>query len=153
MLTLEERITRLEHLEAIRQVTFRYAWYVNQGWNNYQIEPDKLDEIFTPDAVYQFPAAGLTAMSLSAIQRSLVEETKAVQFALHGFANPVIGLNGDLAEGKWLFSVVSQFEDLTLNQVYMSQEIDYRLLSIGWRISRIDLQIGRVIKNAPPAGE
>ena len=48
--TLEQRIRRLEDLEAIRDLTARYANAVNKGWNGKTLDLDAIGDIFAADA-------------------------------------------------------------------------------------------------------
>ncbi|GLZ01778.1 hypothetical protein [Actinoplanes sp. NBRC 103695] len=48
--SLEERILKLEDLEAIRDLTARYASAVNKGWNGKEIDVTAMPSIYAKDA-------------------------------------------------------------------------------------------------------
>ncbi|XQW85470.1 nuclear transport factor 2 family protein [Thalassotalea piscium] len=61
MNALEQRIQKLEDLEAIRTLQATYGHYVDKGWNGKDMDIEKLTDIFTEDALWEAPAAGVLA--------------------------------------------------------------------------------------------
>src|SRR5690349_12067713 len=51
--TLQQRIQRLEDLEAIRDLTARYADAINKGWNGKTVDLDAVAQVFTTDASWE----------------------------------------------------------------------------------------------------
>lgn len=146
-LSIEKRLEILEDKEAIKDITYQYANYVNQGWNGITINPSALSEVFVKDAVWESPIMNIREVGLGNIIKSLVKETQAVLFAMHNYSNPVIKIKGNTATGDWLFWVVSKMEKDKTNQVYMSQDIQYVKTENGWRIQEVNLHFGDIVKN------
>ena len=124
-LSIEQRIQILEDKEAIKDITYQYALYINQGWSGITINPNALAGVFTEDAVWESEVMKIREVGLENIIISLVKETKTVLFAMHSYSNPVIQIEENSASGNWLFWVVSKMETDKTNQVFMSQDIQY----------------------------
>lgn len=96
-MTLEERITRLEDIEAIKQLKALYCEICDDGHN-----PDRITTIFTDDAIWE--GKGIATATGSAEIRSLFERFSAMMsFTQHMTMNPRIEVQGDQAEGTWYF--------------------------------------------------
>ena len=95
-MTLEERVRRLEDLESIRQLKYRYCNLCDDGY-----PPDALAALFTDDAVWD---GGLLGKSegRAAIRKFFAGCSKTVSFAIHHVINPIIEVDGDAATGLWL---------------------------------------------------
>lgn len=146
-LSIEQRIQILEDKEAIKDLTYQYAFYVNQGWAGIEINPEALRNIFTIHAVWESPVMKILECGIDNIIRSLIAETKSIIVAMHNYSNPVIKIDGNKASGNWLFWVVSKMEKYKTNQVFMSQDIEYLKTSDGWHISSVRLHFADIIKN------
>ena len=96
--TLEERILRLEDIEAIRDLTARYADAVNKGWNGKTVDADAIPDIFAADARRE-GFDGEVAHGAKAIAAELPKATSVVQLSMYTFLNPVITVDGDTATG------------------------------------------------------
>ncbi len=92
--SLEERILRLEDIEAIKQLKATYCFCVDDG------EIDALMERFTDDAVWDGGPMGRFEgrEAIRAFLRALPEQ---LSFALHWVMNPHISVDGDVATGRW----------------------------------------------------
>lgn len=145
--TIEQRIQLLEDKEAIKDITYQYASYVNQGWNEITVNQKAVSEVFTKDAVWESPIMNIREIGLGNIIKSLLKETQRVLFAMHNYSNPVIKINGNTATGNWLFWVVSKMEKDKTNQVFASQDIQYVKTENGWRIQEVKLHFGDIVKN------
>lgn len=146
-LSIEQRIQILEDKEAIKDITYQYALYINQGWNGININPNALSEVFADNSVWESPIMNIREVGLENIIKSLVKETQTVIFAMHSYSNPVIKINGNTAVGNWLFWVVSKMEKDKTNQVFMSQDIQYVKTENGWQIHNVVLHFGDIVKN------
>ena len=145
--SISQRIQSLEDKEAVKDITYRYALYINQGWNGMQTNPDALREVLAEDAVWGSSQMNIHEIGIDNIIGSLREETKTVLFAMHSYSNPVIRVSGSTATGNWLFWVVSKLAKDTTNQVFMSQDIQYVRLEDGWRIQEVKLHFGDLLKH------
>jgi hypothetical protein len=143
--SLEERIQRLESIEAIKNLTARYAFHVNQGWNNQVVDANAMSEIFTQDATWESADMNIKVTGLPEIIQSLKDQTEGFHFAMHSYSNPIIDVDETVATANWLFWIVSKPSvDLT-NQVYMSTDITYIQTSDGWRIKAVQLFFGNML--------
>jgi hypothetical protein len=145
--SIEQRIQLLEDKEAVKDITYHYSSYINQGWNGIKITPYALSEVFTQDAVWESSVMNIQEIGLENIIKSLIKETQNVRLGMHSYSNPIIKINGNTATGKWLFWVVSKFTKDKINQAFMSQDIQYIKLEEGWRIKEVKLHFGDIIKN------
>lgn len=145
-LTLGERLQILEDKEAIKDLTYRYALSINQGWNGLTINPEEFKKIFTTDAVWESKLMKIRECGVDNIIESLKTETNAISFAMHSYSNPLLQIKGDTADGNWLSWVVSKLSSDQTNQVFMSQDIKYLNTNEGWRMSSIEVHFGELIK-------
>jgi hypothetical protein len=146
-LSIEERINRLEDIEAIKTLTARYSNCINQGWNNKKIDVKGITQLFTKDAVWESTDMNISVHGIDKIVTSLIKETQNLRFAMHNYCNPIIEINKTKATGNWLFWVASQVDENSINQVYMSQDITYEKIRGEWLIKAIRLDFGTLIKN------
>jgi hypothetical protein len=65
--TLAQRVQRLEDIEAIKDVTARYATAVNKGWNGKTLDLEAIPSIFTADARWESRDMGIVTGGLGAI--------------------------------------------------------------------------------------
>ena len=140
--SLEQRIQRLEDIEAIKKLQATYGHFVDRGWNGKKAED--VTHFFTEDATFQCAAFGMDAKGNQQISDML---TKGGSFAIaqHSFTNPIIDVDGDKATGKWLLWVgVNNGE---ANIVFESEDIKYTRTSEGWKIQSIELFVAQMLKN------
>ncbi len=143
--SVEERLQRLEDIEAIRHLTARYAFHINKGWNGKQVDVDAMPTIFAPDAQWESKDMNLHVTGLEAIMANLPESTQQVDFSMHSFTNPIIDVAGDTATGNWLFWVASKWTGRTTNEVFMSADITYLRTTQGWLIQSYRLHVGTAL--------
>lgn len=135
---IEERIRRLEDLEAIRDITARYAYAVSKGYAGRQVDYEALRSVFASDAVWHSDFMKLHQEGLDNILASLQEETAPVEISAHAFVNPVIDLDGDAAAGHWMMPVGS-FHGGRTRAVFMAADFGYQRTPEGWRIAAADV--------------
>lgn len=92
---LDDRIRRLEDLEALRELKYRYATYCDDGY-----DADRLAPLFTADAVWDGGVLG-RFVGREAIRAFFVQCSKIVPFAIHQVTNPILEIDGDRATGRW----------------------------------------------------
>lgn len=126
------RITRLEDIEAIRQLKARYCEICDDNH-----DPDQIVTIFTEDAIWE--ARGIGKARGHAELRALFNRfQQQISFSQHMTMNPRIEVNGDSAEGLWYF-----FGPFTMRkgQRAMWQAAryheQYRKGAGGWKISHL----------------
>jgi hypothetical protein len=93
--TLEERIRRLEDVEALKLLKSRYAAYCDEGY-----DPDRLAPLFTQDAIWDGGVLG-RAEGRDAIRAFFAIASKMMPFAIHHVTNAAIEIDGDRATGHW----------------------------------------------------
>ncbi|WP_433715788.1 nuclear transport factor 2 family protein [Nocardia sp. CA-084685] len=125
--TLQQRIQRLEDLEAIRDLTARYADAINKGWNGKTVDLDAVAQVFATDARWESHEGEVT-VGIDAILAALP-------------VNPIIVLDGDTATAHWLMWVTSVMAG-DPRAVYMSTDITYLRTSDSWRIHTVKVDFG-----------
>jgi hypothetical protein len=142
--TLEQRIQRLEDIEALKNLTARYATYVNKGWNGQALNPRGLHQVFAADARWDCAAMNARAVGREAVVQLLEQSTARIDFAMHSFTNPIIEVEGDHATGQWLLWVAVKTGTVA-NEVFQSEDLRYVRTPEGWRIQSIDLHFGSTL--------
>ena len=149
---LEQRVQRLEDIEAIKDLTARYAAAVSKGWHGRTIDLAAIASIFTVDARWESHDMGLVTDGVDAIIASLPASTSMVEFSMHTFLNPVITLAADTAAGSWLMWIASTI-DGDPRAVYMSADMTYTRTSHGWRIQTISVHHGMRLPPRPQSSD
>ncbi len=93
--TLEQRITRLEDIEAIKQLKARYCDICDDMHN-----PDRIASVFAPDAIWESADFG-KAEGHAAIRELFTGFKKTFSFSQHNLMNPIIEVDGNRATGVW----------------------------------------------------
>lgn len=90
---LAARITRLEDLEAIKQLKARYCEVCDD-----EHDPDRITDLFTEDGVWLAKGIG-EAKGREEIRALFQRFQKTIRFSQHMTMNPVIEVDGDTAHG------------------------------------------------------
>ena len=93
---LGPRLRRLEDIEAIRQLKYRYCEACDDGY-----DADRIAALFLPDAVWDGGPMGRYE-GRAAIRAFFLDASTAVAFALHQVTNPIIDVEGDTASARWM---------------------------------------------------
>jgi len=93
--TLEDRIRRLEDIEALKQLKARYAAYCDDDYDASTLAP-----LFTEDAVWDGGPMGRFE-GREAIRSFFASANQAATFAIHHVTNPILEVDGDRATGRW----------------------------------------------------
>ena len=102
---LAARITRLEDLEAIKQLKALYCEICDDDHN-----PDRIVEIFTEDGIWEGRGIG-TARGRDEIRALFENFQRMMSFSQHMTMNPRIEVNGESATGTWYFFGPFTFRD------------------------------------------
>ena len=96
--SLEQRLARLEDIEAIRNLKALYAHYCDHGY-----DPDGVASLFTKDGIWESNVFG-TYHGVESIHRFMAGISKVVVWALHYMTNPMIDVapDGRSANASWL---------------------------------------------------
>lgn len=94
---LEQRIARLEAIEAIKQLKARYCEICDDDHN-----PERIASVFAPDGIWEGAGFG-KAQGHDAIRELFRGFQKLIGFSQHNVMNPQIQVDGDRATGSWYF--------------------------------------------------
>ena len=100
--SLEQRIQRLEDIEAIKQLKARYCDAADGGWSKERPghDWDQLQHLFTEDGVWDGTPISIRAEGHDQL-RQMFTGLKKIKFASHHVLNPQIDVEGDRATAKW----------------------------------------------------
>jgi SnoaL-like domain len=140
--SLEQRIQRLEDIEAIKKLQATYGDYVNQGWNDKTFKD--ISELLTENATLENKDFKLSAKGNHNVSEAL-KQASVYPVALHSFTNPIIDIDGDTATGNWLLWVaIQKGDDKMLN--FQSEDVEYVRTDNGWLIQSIKFHLAFGIK-------
>ncbi|HTY56039.1 MAG TPA: nuclear transport factor 2 family protein [Candidatus Binataceae bacterium] len=130
---LEERIQRIEDIEAIRKLKARYCAFCDNGYDAHG-----LAALFTEDAVWDGGAFGYFE-GRKAIHDFFAGISKRLSFAMHYVMNPLIDVEGDHATGRWYL-----FEPCTFDgsePVWGAAYYDDRYIKVGgvWKFQSVKI--------------
>ncbi len=94
---LEARITRMEDIEAIKQLKALYCEICDDSHN-----PERIVQIFTEDGTWEGKGIG-TARGHAQIRALFEGFRDMMTFTEHMTMNPRIAVDGDRATGTWYF--------------------------------------------------
>lgn len=131
-LTLEERITRLEDIEAIKQLKARYCDVCDDMHN-----PDRIGALFAEDGIWESPDFG-QAKGHAAI-RELFQKFQAMfSFSQHNIMNPIIEVNGNRATAQWyIMGPWDQTEDDRKIWMTLRYNDDYVKVDGEWKYQHL----------------
>ncbi len=92
---LAARITRLEDIEAIKQLKARYCDVCDDMHN-----PDRITSLFAEDGVWESPDFG-QARGHAEIRKLFEGFRDTFSFSQHNIMNPIIEVDGESATGVW----------------------------------------------------
>jgi hypothetical protein len=93
---LARRITRLEDIEAIKQLKARYCAVCDTGH-----DPEKIVTLFTDDGIWDGGKDFGIAQGHAAIAKLFAGLHDAISFCQHNAINPLIEVDGDRAKATW----------------------------------------------------
>ena len=94
-MNLEQRITRLEDIEAIKQLKARYCEICDDMHN-----PDRITSVFAENGIWESPDFG-KAQGHDAIRELFQGFQNMFSFSQHNITNPIIEVTGNRATGIW----------------------------------------------------
>ncbi|MFT4562085.1 MAG: ketosteroid isomerase-like protein [Gammaproteobacteria bacterium] len=95
MTDLEKRITRLEDIEAIKQLKALYCEICDDMHN-----PDRIASVFAEDAIWESPDFG-QAKGHDEIRQLFQNFKDKFSFSQHNIMNPRVEVDGNSATGIW----------------------------------------------------
>jgi hypothetical protein len=134
MPTIEERLQRLEDVEAIQRLQIRYAELCDDGF-----DPDAIVGLFTPDGVWD---CGDYGRFVGEEMRAYWADTARVtELSLHYMANHVVDVepSGTEATGRcYMFGAVTRNGEAQWMAVRYDER--YRKVDDEWRFSEMTLR-------------
>jgi hypothetical protein len=97
MAELEQRITRMEDIEAIKQLKARYCEICDDDHN-----PNRITTLFVDDGIWEGGDFG-KAQGHAAIRTLFRGFQQLISFSQHMVLNPLIEVEGNRAKGGWYF--------------------------------------------------
>lgn len=125
-MTLEERITRLEDIEAIKQLKAKYCRACDDNHN-----PEKISELFADDGIWH--GGHIKAEGKSDIKNTFKAIGQAIGFSQHSVTNPIIEVNGNRATGEWyLLELITFRQTGVTKMVSVRYEEEYVKINGVW---------------------
>ena len=139
--TIEQRLDRLESIEAIKQLKARYCAGCDDDH-----DPDTLVDLFLPDGVWEATSNGRYE-GADAI-RGFFAELRAsgrIKNSAHHALNPIIEVNGDEATGHWrlimLYTANLPDGDVQYLRIIGWYRETYRRTNGQWRFRTLFCQV------------
>ncbi|MGH9885738.1 MAG: nuclear transport factor 2 family protein [bacterium] len=134
--TLDQRIRRLEDIEALKVLKSRYAEYCDDGY-----DPERLAPLFTRDAIWDGGVLG-RAEGRDAIRAFFAVASKVMPFAIHHVTNAAIDVEGDRGTGHWNLwqPCVHATGDQAL-WIAARYHDEYRREDGAWRFSKVSVRV------------
>ncbi len=138
-MTLEDRVQRIEDIEAIRKLKATYCFLCDAGLDDKQIREELISH-FTADARIDFglgPASKFQGREgLEVFFGQVVPG--AVSFCMHMVHNAIIEVEGDHATGKWYYEAPTtdagsgraQWMAGTYLEEYLREDGEWKFVSI-----------------------
>jgi len=133
---LEKRITRLEDIEAIKQLKARYCDICDDLHN-----PDRIASVFAEDGIWEGGKFG-QARGHEAIRKLFAGFRDQFSFSQHNIMNPIIAVDGDRATGSWY--IVGPWDDARENKkIWMTAKYndDYVKVNGEWKYQHLRVEI------------
>lgn len=147
--TIEQRLARLEAIEAIRSLRHRYARICDTGR-----DADRLRTIFTPDAVWDGGERFGVHRGIDAILAHAAASQQRFVWNVHYLTAPMIEVDDELesASGTWYLwepCNVATPGGTEPSVVIGSYEDRYRRLGGEWRIAAVRLSTIAMAAHGP----
>lgn len=136
----EQQIDDVRDRVEIRRLAEKFARYVNARWGRETVDFEDLRNVFAKHATWACGSIGVDVVGQSEIIQALREKTSSGEFAMHIFLNPIVDLDGDVANGKWVLWVAGQSSG-QLDERLQGEHVRYVRNKDGWRIQSINLLI------------
>ena len=132
---LENRITRLEDLEAIKQLKARYCEICDDDHN-----PERIVSVFAESGIWEGRGIG-KAQGHEEIKELFQKFQRTISYAQHMVMNPIIEIDGSRATGIWYFFGPFTFYE---NNQAMWQAAryheDYEKIDGAWKIRHLRIK-------------
>jgi len=131
MAQLEQRLTRMEDIEAIKQLKARYCAIADEDHN-----PDKITALFVEDGIWE---GGMgTVQGHEAIRQLFQRAQQRFSFSHHMVMNPIIEVAGNRAQGTWyFFGLFTVRETNEARWSAVRYEEDYTKVNGAWKYQHL----------------
>ncbi|MBW2396983.1 MAG: nuclear transport factor 2 family protein [Deltaproteobacteria bacterium] len=131
LIELERRITRIEDIEAIKQLKARYCEICDDGH-----DPDRVTRIFAEDGAWR--SGPDKAEGHAAIRELFLGFQRRISYSQHMVMNPIIEVDGTEAHAVWYFFGCFTFrENNEARWLAARYHEDYVKLDGTWKIKRL----------------
>ena len=132
MTALEQRLTRMEDIEAIKQLKAEYCDICDDDHN-----PDRITTIFAEDGIWEGAGFG-KAQGHAAIRELFKKFQTLISFSQHQVLNPVIKIDGDRATGIWyFFGPFTFYKNNQAKWLAARYQDDYVKVNGEWKIQHL----------------
>ena len=132
MTELEQRLTRMEDIEAIKQLKAEYCDICDDDHN-----PDRITTIFAEDGIWEGAGFG-KAQGHAAIRELFKKFQTLISFSQHQVLNPVIKIDGDRATGIWyFFGPFTFYKNNQAKWLAARYQDDYVKVNGAWKIQHL----------------
>ena len=132
MTELERRLTRMEDIEAIKQLKAEYCDICDDDHN-----PDRITTIFAEDGIWEGAGFG-KAQGHAAIRELFKKFQTLISFSQHQVLNPVIKIDGDQATGIWyFFGPFTFYKNNQAKWLAARYQDDYVKVNGAWKIQHL----------------
>jgi len=132
---LAKRITRLESLEAVKQLKASYCDICDDDHN-----PQRITKIFTEDGTWESRGFG-HAQGHAQIRELFEGFQQSIRFSQHMVMNPLIEIDGDRAHARWYFFGLFTFtEGNQAKWLSARYHEDYRRVDGVWLIEHLKVK-------------
>lgn len=135
-MSLEDRITRLEDIESIKQLKALYCEICDDDHN-----PDRIVTIFTEDGIWEGGKGMGTARGHGEIRTLFEGFQRMMSFSQHMTMNPRVTVNGATAKGTWYFFGPFTFRDGDKMRWQATRyHEDYEKVDDEWKIKHLRIR-------------
>jgi ketosteroid isomerase-like protein len=148
---IQQRLTRLESIEAIKQLQVEYASACDAG-----LDADRIAALFADDGVWEGGSPPTQFVGRAAVRQHFVDAKSFVRWTFHLMIGPHIHIHDDgrNASGSWYLLEPATFAengDLRTYWLASTYDMEYvRADSGAWSIRRMTLK--PPLRAAQPAG-
>lgn len=133
---IERRLTRLEDIEAVKQLKARYCEICDDDHN-----PDRITSVFAEDGIWESKEFG-TGRGHAEIRKLFRGFQELIEFSQHNVMNPIIEVKGNRATGEWYFMGPFRFRaGHQAKWLALQYQDDYVKLDGQWKYQHLRINL------------